>query len=281
MRIQIAIHRYVSAGLALTLVSALLVLPAAAQQTSSDRESSTKTPATRVPPKSPPPDSPRNAADTSQKNPSDTATNKPAPKAPEPPPKTPGVPPKEPRTPPKAPEPNNPRKTPDPHHPPRTRGPDTAPAQVDLSPDDALPIVSDTQAPEGPASATQSYMGQGSIEVKVLVIKASNQDKNIDPALRDLAQQLRPTFRFSGYQLLRTDTRRTDLGKTVTFDLADSYTLRITPTQIIGDRIAMAVQGPKGLSLMMRLKPGRYQLLGGWPINDGTLLAAVASGSAQ
>lgn len=41
--------------------------------------------------------------------------------------------------------------------------------------------------------------------------------------------------------------------------------------------IFMAVQGLKDLNLLMRPRPGRHQLPGGWPLQDGTLLAAVAS----
>ncbi len=119
------------------------------------------------------------------------------------------------------------------------------------------------------------------VNVTVLSIIATNSDNRTDPALQNLAEQLKPTFKFSGYHLAQTDARTVPTGQTATMRLAGSYTLRVTPTQADSQYVVMNVQavraGRRVLGLQLRLRPGTYQLLGGWPVSSDTLLAAVTA----
>jgi hypothetical protein len=119
------------------------------------------------------------------------------------------------------------------------------------------------------------------VNVTVLSIIATNKDNRTDPALQNLAEQLKPTFKFSGYRLVRTDTRTVPTGQTARIRLVGSYGLQVTPTQADAQYVAMNVQAlrvsRRVLGLQLRLRPGTYQLLGGWPVSGDTLLAAVTA----
>jgi hypothetical protein len=121
----------------------------------------------------------------------------------------------------------------------------------------------------------------GSVQINTLAIIATNKDNRIDPALRELAAQLKPTFKFSGYRLARSDSSSVAPGQPASLQLAGPYALQVTPTQADAQYVVLSVQALQNsqrvLNLQVRLRPGRYQLLGGWPVSEGTLLAAVAA----
>ncbi len=119
----------------------------------------------------------------------------------------------------------------------------------------------------------------GKVQLKVLAIIATNEDDRIDPALRDLAKQLKPTLKFRGYRLAGTDSATVESGKTAQLKLAGPYSLKVTPGESKDGRVTLRVQAlndkKEVLNLTVRLRPGKYQLLGGWDVKEGKLLAAV------
>ena len=127
--------------------------------------------------------------------------------------------------------------------------------------------------------------GAARANITVLAIIATNADNRIDPALRNLAEQLKPTFKFSGYRLAQSSTQNVASGQGATLRLVGSYSLQVTPTEADADHVVMNVQamqaGRRVLGLQVRLRPGTYQLLGGWPISGNTLLAAVTAQAAE
>jgi hypothetical protein len=161
-------------------------------------------------------------------------------------------------------------------------------AQGTLPPRQAVQQQTRAQTPSAavervqtPPEGNEPPKTAANVSVTVLAIIATNGDNRTDPALQNLAEQLRPTFKFSGYHLAQTDARTVPTGQTATMRLAGSYSLRVTPTQADAQSVAMNVQAVQAsrrvLGLQLRLRPGTYQLLGGWPISDGTLLAAVTA----
>jgi hypothetical protein len=119
------------------------------------------------------------------------------------------------------------------------------------------------------------------VQINTLAIIATNKDNRIDPALRELAAQLKPTFKFSGYRLARSDSSSVAPGQPASLQLAGPYALQVTPAQADAQHVVLNVQALRNsqrvLNLQVRLRPGRYQLLGGWPVSEGTLLAAVTA----
>ena len=135
--------------------------------------------------------------------------------------------------------------------------------------------------PKGPELEVPRGPPPVAVQINTLAIIATNKDNRIDPALRELAAQLKPTFRFSGYRLARSDAGRVALGQPAVLRLAGPYTLQVIPTEADAQHVVLNVQALQNsqrvLNMQVRLRPGRYQLLGGWPVSDGTLLAAVAA----
>ena len=121
------------------------------------------------------------------------------------------------------------------------------------------------------------------VKLEVLAIIASNDDKRIDPQLKQLAKQLKPTFRFSGYRLAGRQAKSVQLGRTWKAKLVAPYVLEATPTAIKGDKVSLTLKAVRGtgkqrkslLQIKIQLRMGKYQLCGGWPASGGTLIVAI------
>jgi hypothetical protein len=133
-----------------------------------------------------------------------------------------------------------------------------------------------------PASAKSTKESDG-VELEVLSIIASNKDKHVDPQLAELAKQLKPTFKFSGYRLAGRTKRKVKMKQASTFKLVSPYSLQLKPTAREKDRVSLDLQAFREkdkknksvLKLKIKLRPGKYQLCGGWKVSKGTLLVAV------
>jgi len=136
----------------------------------------------------------------------------------------------------------------------------------------------------GTARAAESKKAKA-VELKVLTIIASNDDDRIDPQLKSLAKQLKPTFRFSSYRLAGRQSRSVQLGRTWKAKLVAPYVLEATPTAVKDDKVSLTLKAVRGsgkkqkvlLQLKIQLRVGKYQLCGGWPASGGTLIVAVQS----
>ncbi|HUW82513.1 MAG TPA: hypothetical protein VMZ31_06895 [Phycisphaerae bacterium] len=121
------------------------------------------------------------------------------------------------------------------------------------------------------------------VELEVLTIVASNDDERIDPKLKQLAKQLKPTFRFSSYRLAGRQARSVQLGRTWKAKLVAPYVLEATPTAVKDDKVSLTLKAVRGtgkeqkllLQLKIQLRTGKYQLCGGWPASGGTLIVAI------
>ncbi len=138
----------------------------------------------------------------------------------------------------------------------------------------------------GMARAAESKDAK-TVKLEVLTIIASNDDDHIDPQLKALAKQLKPTFRFSSYRLAGRQARSVQLGRTWKAKLVAPYVLEATPTAVKDDKVSLTLKAVRGsgkeqkvlLQLKIQLRMGKYQLCGGWPASGGTLIVAVQARS--
>jgi hypothetical protein len=126
--------------------------------------------------------------------------------------------------------------------------------------------------------------------ITVLAIRAAKEDKPyIDPALKALAEDLKKTAAsYNAFRLLMQVPRSVAFGETKDVPLVEGYTLRVRPVQEKDDTIELALtmvladKDPKEkpreiLSTTLRIRKGKYMLLGGWRLKEGTLLTAVSA----
>ena len=121
------------------------------------------------------------------------------------------------------------------------------------------------------------------VELKILTIIASNDGDRIDPQLKPLAKQLKPTFKFSSYRLAGRQAKSVRLGRTWKAKLVTPYVLEATPTAVKDGKVSLTLKAVRDsgkkqkvlLQLKIQLRMGKYQLCGGWPASGGTLIVAV------
>ena len=124
------------------------------------------------------------------------------------------------------------------------------------------------------------------VQLQVLTIRATKSNNDISPELKPLAEALKKTFKFTGYKLLKTDTRKVALNKKRELSLAGPYKARITPLERKDNRIRLKVEvferkdnkDISRLSTTISLAAGKSQLFGGWKLDgDDVLIIAVSA----
>ncbi|RPJ08104.1 MAG: hypothetical protein EHM36_05890 [Deltaproteobacteria bacterium] len=119
------------------------------------------------------------------------------------------------------------------------------------------------------------------VEARIRIIEASNAGPSIDPALRDVHDQLGSLFNFSSYRLLK-DIRLNLLGnRPVEVPLYKGRSMQVT---LVGEyrnmielRIRMTREGAPVLNTQVRLTSGRTILIGGPRHEGGVLICALSS----
>lgn len=126
--------------------------------------------------------------------------------------------------------------------------------------------------------------------ITVLAIRAAKEDKPfVDPALKALADDLKKTASsFNAFRLLMQVPRSVAFGDAKDIPLVEGYTLRVRPVKEKDETIELALtmllagKDPKEkpreiLSTTLRIRKGKYMLLGGWRLKEGALLIAVSA----
>ncbi len=124
------------------------------------------------------------------------------------------------------------------------------------------------------------------VNVEVWTIRATKNSQEISPRLRELAAQLKKSFAFTGYSLLKTQTKKAEEGKTAEFDLGGGYKAKITPRGRAGEQIKLEVvvterkgeKEEKKLTTNISIAPGKFQLLGGWKFEGEDVLIVAVTG---
>jgi hypothetical protein len=127
-----------------------------------------------------------------------------------------------------------------------------------------------------------------SASVTVLAIRAAKEDReHMDPALAALADDLKKTAsQFNAFRLLMQVPRSIAMADSQDLPLVEGYLLRVKHVGAAEETIELVIamvrteEGGKArevFSTTLRLKKGKYMLLGGWKLKEGTLLTAISA----
>lgn len=126
---------------------------------------------------------------------------------------------------------------------------------------------------------------KGPVTVQVWTIRATKSNDRISEKLKPMAKALEKDFRFTGYQLTGTDSKKMSINQGREFKLLGPYNMTITPQKRTDDHstLKIVVTAKKGqkkvpkLNSTVRLKPGKFQLMGGWKLSGGDVLIVAVS----
>lgn len=126
----------------------------------------------------------------------------------------------------------------------------------------------------------------GEVAIQVWVIRATQSNSRISPRLKPLAEKLKKSFKFTGYELSGTKSETVRVGKPMRGDLLGPYKLSVTPQSRTKGHVELKIavtkrKGNKDINMLntsVRLAVGRFQLLGGWRLGDGEVLIVAVSG---
>lgn len=122
------------------------------------------------------------------------------------------------------------------------------------------------------------------VNVEVKTILATKDHDRVDPKLARLAEELKKTFRFTGFELRGQASKSSPIGKAAAFSLPDPYKLEVTPVERKNGAVSLeiAIFEKKGKEWKQKLKTkvtiskGKDQLLGGLPTQGGQLVLAIS-----
>lgn len=138
----------------------------------------------------------------------------------------------------------------------------------------------------GWAAAPSAQAGDAEVSVQLLVIRATKSNKEISPELKPIADALKGQFNFTGYKLVKRDSRGVALGKSATFGLTGPYSARITPKdrderQVTLQIVVTEKRGEKDVeksNVTVKVTKERYTLQGGLDLDGGDKLILAVSG---
>ncbi|MDP4643518.1 MAG: hypothetical protein NWS71_03635 [Opitutales bacterium] len=106
------------------------------------------------------------------------------------------------------------------------------------------------------------------VQIEVILVKASNGSDGIDPALRSYSNTLERLFRFKSYQQISRDSFKVDVPGKATAKLGQGNRLTID-AQSTRNGIAADLDWSAGIHARLNLKKGTPAVLGGPKIKDG------------
>jgi hypothetical protein len=114
------------------------------------------------------------------------------------------------------------------------------------------------------------------VGVVVKTILASQGSEYLDPRLSSLVEELRSVFKYSSYRLLSEDSTNLGMGETCDVSLPGKKTLKITPVQVIGNRVELKLVILKKkqniFQTVVKLRNKSSLTVGGPEYEDGYLL---------
>lgn len=146
-----------------------------------------------------------------------------------------------------------------------------------------LPLLSGGQDPNPPATPQQKPAPGAQVAIDVLAIRATMKDNVISPELKELAEKLKPQFRFTGYTLAGRAKGNTDVGKPLaTPALIGGYVVHVLPKMRAGKRTEMQVRVVQGrrvkINTTYTANCGAYQFIAGLSLPNGDdLILGVSS----
>ena len=122
------------------------------------------------------------------------------------------------------------------------------------------------------------------VDLQVWGIRATTKNSEISPDLRNVADQLKSQFKFTGFKLETRQPGSVPLGRTFTASLTGNYQVKVTPQKVEDKRVTLQIEvaqikPPKpGTSTTVTVDAGKYQLIGGPALDGGDTLIVAVSG---
>ena len=119
------------------------------------------------------------------------------------------------------------------------------------------------------------------VQTRLRIIQASNVGSTIDPSLKDLRDQLAPSFNFTSYRLLRDERLSLSSNKPAEISAHPNIALEITLVKQRKNnaefRVRIRREGTEILNTQVRLSPGRTVLIGGPKHGEGIAILAITA----
>jgi hypothetical protein len=119
------------------------------------------------------------------------------------------------------------------------------------------------------------------VQARIRVIQASNEGSSIDPALRDVHDQLGSLFSFTSYRLLRDETLPLSLNRPIEIPVHKGRAIELSLTgqrrEIAEIRVKIKGERTDILNTQVRLSPGRTVLIGGPKHGQGVTIIALSA----
>jgi hypothetical protein len=126
-----------------------------------------------------------------------------------------------------------------------------------------------------------TILAKGNIAINVRTVLASQESSYLDPRLSSLTKELQSVFRYSSYRLLSEDHVGLSMKETGTVSLLGNRVLKITPMQVIGDRIELKLvilkEKKQTFQTIIQLLNQRSLTVGGPKHKDGYLLFNISA----
>ncbi len=121
----------------------------------------------------------------------------------------------------------------------------------------------------------------GQVQTRLRIIEASNVGSSIDPALRDIRDDLGSPFNFTSYRLLRDESLSLTPDHPAKIQVHETVSLEITLTKqqkkSAEYQIRIIRRGSEILNTKARLSPGKTLLVGGPKHGQGNIIFAISA----
>ena len=121
----------------------------------------------------------------------------------------------------------------------------------------------------------------GQVQTRLRIIEASNVGSSIDPALRDVHDQLGSLFNFTSYRLLRDESLSLVPNRPSAINAHEEVSLEITLTKQQKNKAVYQIRilrkGSEILDTKVRLSPGKTVLIGGPKHGQGIIILAISA----
>ncbi|MDY6987792.1 MAG: hypothetical protein SWQ30_07015 [Thermodesulfobacteriota bacterium] len=122
---------------------------------------------------------------------------------------------------------------------------------------------------------------KGNIAIDVKTVLASQESEYLDPSLSSLTKELQSIFRYSSYRLLSEDHVGLTMKETGTVFLPGNRVLKMTPMQVVEDRIELKLvilkKKKEIFQSIIKLLNHRSLTVGGPKYQDGVLLFNISA----
>jgi hypothetical protein len=138
----------------------------------------------------------------------------------------------------------------------------------------------------GVGGAQRAFAGGQTVDLQVWTIRATTKNNDISSELRGIAEQLKKQFKYTGFKLEKRGGGQAEMDKRFTTSLIGGFEANVTPKRRDSSRVqlqveVLKVEGKKKtrmLNATVTLTVGKFQLFGGWKLDNTDALIVAVSG---